>query len=87
MHCPFCSAFDTKVMDFLLIGERTQVLCGRECIICSKYFINFEVVELVLHRRIKNNDVYKLFYEDKLRCGLLKRYKNVRSNPMISRYL
>ena len=31
MHCPFCSAVDTKVIDSRLVGEGTSVRRRRQC--------------------------------------------------------
>ncbi|OZI13974.1 transcriptional regulator NrdR [Sodalis-like symbiont of Philaenus spumarius] len=72
MHCPFCSAVDTKVIDSRLVGERTQVRRRRQCVICHERFTTFEVAELVLPRVIKSNDVREPFNEEKLRRGFLK---------------
>lgn len=72
MHCPFCSAVDTKVIDSRLVGEGTQVRRRRQCVICNERFTTFEVAELVLPRVIKSNDVREPFNEEKLRSGFLK---------------
>src|SRR5471030_1761983 len=58
MHCPFCAAVDTKVIDSRLV--------------CHERFTTFEVAELVMPRVIKSNDVREPFNEDKLRRGFLK---------------
>lgn len=72
MHCPFCSAVDTKVIDSRLVGEGTQVRRRRQCVICNERFTTFEVAELVLPSVIKTNDVREPFNEEKLRSGFLK---------------
>lgn len=72
MHCPFCSAVNTKVIDSRLVGERTQVRRRRQCVICNERFTTFEVAELVLPCVIKSNDVREPFNEEKLRSGFLK---------------
>ncbi|WP_074013362.1 transcriptional regulator NrdR [Candidatus Sodalis sp. SoCistrobi] len=72
MHCPFCSAVDTKVIDSRLVGEGTQVRRRRQCVICNERFTTFEVAELVLTRVIKSSDVREPFNEEKLRSGFLK---------------
>lgn len=72
MHCPFCSAIDTKVIDSRLVGEGTQVRRRRQCVICNERFSTFEVAELVLPRVIKSNDVREPFNEEKMRNGFLK---------------
>lgn len=72
MHCPFCSAVDTKVIDSRLVGDGTQVRRRRQCLVCNERFTTFEVAELVMPRVIKSNDVREPFNEDKLRSGILK---------------
>jgi transcriptional repressor NrdR len=72
MHCPFCSAVDTKVIDSRLVGDGSQVRRRRQCLVCNERFTTFEVAELVLPRVIKSNDIRDPFNEDKLRGGFLK---------------
>ena len=72
MHCPFCSAVDTKVIDSRLVDDGTQVRRRRQCIDCKERFTTFEVAELVMPRIIKNNEMRVPFDEDKLRRGMLK---------------
>ncbi|MEX0617397.1 MAG: transcriptional regulator NrdR [Pseudohongiellaceae bacterium] len=72
MHCPFCSAVDTKVIDSRLVAEGNQVRRRRECITCSERFTTYESAELVMPRVIKQNGNREPFDEVKLRAGLLK---------------
>ena len=72
MHCPFCSAVDTKVIDSRLVGDGSQVRRRRQCLVCHERFTTFEVAELVMPRVIKSNEVREPFNEDKLRSGFLK---------------
>ena len=53
MHCPFCNADDTKVIDSRLVADGNQVRRRRECITCSERFTTFETAELVMPRLIK----------------------------------
>ena len=50
MHCPFCSAADTKVIDSRLVAEGDQVRRRRECLSCHERFTTFESAELVMPR-------------------------------------
>ena len=70
MHCPFCSALETKVIDSRLVTEGGQVRRRRECISCSERFTTFETAELVMPRLIKQDGTREPFNEDKLRNGL-----------------
>ncbi|MEG2830025.1 MAG: transcriptional regulator NrdR, partial [Edwardsiella sp. (in: enterobacteria)] len=45
MHCPFCSAVDTKVIDSRLVGDGSQVRRRRQCLVCNERFTTFEVAE------------------------------------------
>lgn len=72
MHCPFCSAEDTKVIDSRLVAEGDQVRRRRECLSCHERFTTFEIAELVMPRIIKQNGTREPFDENKLRAGLLR---------------
>jgi len=70
MHCPFCSANDTKVIDSRLVAEGEQVRRRRECVACGERFTTFETAELVMPRLIKSDGSRQPFDEDKLRAGM-----------------
>lgn len=72
MHCPFCNAVDTKVIDSRLVADGNQVRRRRECITCAERFTTFETAELVMPRLVKQNGEREPFNEDKLRAGILK---------------
>lgn len=70
MHCPFCGAHDTKVIDSRLVAEGDQVRRRRECLACGDRFTTFETAELVLPRIIKQDGSRQPFDEEKLRAGM-----------------
>ncbi len=70
MHCPFCGAHDTKVIDSRLVAEGQQVRRRRECLACGERFTTFETAELVMPRLIKSDGSRQPFDEDKLRAGM-----------------
>ena len=72
MHCPFCNAVDTKVIDSRLVAEGNQVRRRRECVTCEERFTTFETAELLMPRLIKQNGEREPFNEDKLRSGMEK---------------
>lgn len=72
MHCPFCNADDTKVIDSRLVAEGNQVRRRRECLTCIERFTTYETAELVMPRIIKQNGEREPFDEEKLHAGLLK---------------
>lgn len=70
MHCPFCDANDTKVIDSRLVAEGDQVRRRRECVACGERFTTFETAELVMPRLIKQDGSRQPFDEEKLRAGM-----------------
>ena len=72
MHCPFCGADDTKVIDSRLVAEGDSVRRRRECQTCGERFTTFETAELVMPRVVKSDGTREPFNEDKLRRGLLR---------------
>ena len=72
MHCPFCGAQDTKVIDSRLANDGTMVRRRRECLTCNERFTTFEGAELVMPRIIKNDGRREPFDEEKLHAGILR---------------
>jgi len=72
MHCPFCGAVDTKVIDSRLVSEGNHVRRRRQCAACSERWTTYESAELVMPRIIKQDGVREPFNEDKLMAGLAK---------------
>jgi len=70
MHCPFCSADDTKVIDSRLVAEGSQVRRRRECASCSERFTTYEAAELLMPRLVKRDGSRVPFDEAKLRAGM-----------------
>ena len=70
MHCPFCGAQDTKVIDSRLANDGAMVRRRRECLTCNERFTTFETAELVMPRLVKNDGRREPFDEDKLRAGI-----------------
>ena len=72
MHCPYCQAKETRVIDSRLVGEGAQVRRRRECGDCGERFTTYEHVELNLPRVIKRDETREPFDQDKLRAGMLR---------------
>ncbi|MBH81081.1 MAG: transcriptional regulator NrdR [Gammaproteobacteria bacterium] len=72
MHCPFCGADDTKVIDSRLVADGDSVRRRRECQTCGERYTTFETAELVMPRVVKSNGSREPFNEEKLRSGLQK---------------
>lgn len=72
MHCPFCNAPDTKVVDSRLATEGAQVRRRRECVQCGERYTTYESAELSLPRVVKSDGNRERFDEEKIRSGLIK---------------
>ncbi len=70
MHCPYCNAPDSKVIDSRLAAEGRQIRRRRECVVCGERFTTFESFDVVMPRVIKSNGRYEPFDEAKLRRSL-----------------
>lgn len=72
MHCPFCSATETKVIDSRMVGEGDQIRRRRECLDCKERFTTYESAELNYPRIIKSDGRRQKFQEEKLRSSFLR---------------
>ncbi len=72
MHCPFCKAHETKVIDSRLVAEGEQVRRRRECLSCNERYTTYEVAELLMPRVVKQDGTRQPFDEAKLRAGILR---------------
>lgn len=72
MHCPFCGADDTKVIDSRLVTEGDAVRRRRECQACGERYTTFETAELVMPRLIKRDGAREPFDDEKLKLSLTK---------------
>ncbi|PIE41191.1 MAG: transcriptional regulator NrdR [Gammaproteobacteria bacterium] len=72
MHCPFCGATETKVIDSRLVAEGNQIRRRRQCIACEERFTTYETAELVMPKVVKQDGTRAPFDEGKLRSGILR---------------
>ena len=72
MHCPFCSAPDTRVIDSRLAGDGNQVRRRRECLSCNERFTTYESAELNMPRIVKQDGSRVPFKQDKLCAGVMR---------------
>ena len=72
MRCPFCAAYDTKVIDSRLAGDGEQIRRRRDCLSCQERFTTYEAAERSMPRVVKSNGGREVFMEDKLRGGILR---------------
>ncbi|HHF7344857.1 MULTISPECIES: transcriptional regulator NrdR [Legionella] len=72
MHCPFCHAEDTKVVDSRLVAEGAQVRRRRQCLLCHERFTTFESAELIMPSIIKRDGRREPFNINNLKAGMLR---------------
>lgn len=72
MHCPFCGASETKVVDSRLVTEVNQVRRRRECLQCVTRFTTYETPELAIPHIVKRDGKRVSFNPAKLRSGMLR---------------
>jgi transcriptional repressor NrdR len=70
MHCPFCKADDTRVVDSRVAEDGAQVRRRRECEKCGARFTTFEKAQLSMPMILKRDGNPEPFDEEKLRRGL-----------------
>ncbi len=70
MKCPFCSSFDTQVIDSRVSEEGDTIRRRRRCTVCDRRFTTYERVELVMPAVVKRNGTRMEFDQDKLRGSL-----------------
>ena len=72
MHCPFCSAPETRVIDSRLANDGDKVRRRRECVSCNERFTTYEGAELNMPRIVKTNGSRAPYVEEKLRSGIAR---------------
>ena len=72
MHCPFCKAEDTQVIDSRVNDAGDSIRRRRRCPACSKRFTTYETVELRLPQVVKQDGSRIEFDLEKLRTGIMR---------------
>lgn len=72
MHCPFCKAEDTQVIDSRVSEQGDSIRRRRRCASCNKRFTTYETVELRLPQVVKHDGSRTEFDIDKLRTGFMR---------------
>src|SRR4030065_416495 len=81
MHCPFCKAEDTQVIDSRVSEDGDSIRRRRRCLACSKRFTTYETIELRMPQVVKQDGSRIDFDLDKLRTGLQHASKEVQKPP------
>jgi transcriptional repressor NrdR len=69
MHCPFCRADDSRVVDSRLTDDGSAVRRRRQCSQCHRRFTTLEVAALNV---VKRSGVVEPFSRDKIVAGVRK---------------
>jgi transcriptional repressor NrdR len=72
MHCPFCKAKDTQVIDSRVSEAGDSIRRRRRCPACNKRFTTYETVELRMPQVVKQDGSRTEFDQDKLRTGFMR---------------
>ena len=72
MHCPFCKAEDTQVIDSRVSDDGDSIRRRRRCVACNKRFTTYETVEFRMPQVVKQDGSRSEFDLDKLRTGFLR---------------
>lgn len=70
VHCPFCKAEDTSVIDSRLHEDGSQVKRRRKCDKCGQRFSTFEKASLAMPQVLKRSGDPEPYSESKLRRGM-----------------
>jgi transcriptional repressor NrdR len=72
VHCPFCKAEDTQVIDSRVSDDGDSIRRRRRCPACSKRFTTYETVEFRMPQVVKQDGSRSEFDLDKLRTGFMR---------------
>jgi transcriptional repressor NrdR len=72
MRCPFCSDYNTRVIDSRPVDDNQAIRRRRQCDVCGKRFTTYEKVEtipLIVIKKDKNRETYD---RTKLESGIVR---------------
>ena len=72
MHCPFCKATDTSVLESRTIEEGVAIRRRRACDKCGKRFTTHEEVKKSFLWVIKKDGRREVFEKEKVKRGILR---------------
>lgn len=72
MNCPYCSHFETKVVDSRPTDEGQAIRRRRECLKCKKRFTTYEKVEEIPIVIVKKDGNRESFNRNKVINGLIR---------------
>lgn len=72
MKCPYCSSFESKVIDKRETENNELTRRRRECLSCQKRYTTYERVEQINIIVVKKDGVRQQFNKDKILNGLIR---------------
>ncbi len=72
MKCPYCSYYETKVIDSRPTEEGQTIRRRRECINCNKRFTTYEKIEEIPLILIKKDGTRQSYNRNKLVNGIIR---------------
>lgn len=72
MHCPFCGANTTRVIDSRLAAGGDQVRRRRNCGACGERFTTYETAGLNMPTVLKSDSIQEPFSDHKMRGGMMR---------------
>ncbi len=72
MKCPFCTYFESKVIDSRPMEDNQKIRRRRECLKCGKRFTTYEVIETMPIMVIKRDNSREPYERQKLINGFMR---------------
>ncbi|WP_069650173.1 transcriptional regulator NrdR [Caloranaerobacter ferrireducens] len=72
MKCPYCSYFETKVVDSRPTDEGQAIRRRRECVKCNNRFTTYEKVEEIPLIVVKKDGTRQEYSRDKILNGIIR---------------
>lgn len=72
MKCPFCSHYDSKVVDSRPTDEGQAIRRRRECILCTKRFTTYEKIDEIPLIVVKKNGNREPYNKNKILNGVIR---------------
>ena len=72
VNCPYCGAFDSRVVDSRDTDAKEAVRRRRECVVCGQRFTTYEKMEEIPITVVKRDGGTELFHPEKLLHGLTR---------------
>ena len=72
MKCPYCSFYDSKVIETRTVDENNSIRRRRECLQCQQRFTTYEKIENIALIVIKKDGTREEFDREKLLSGIMR---------------